>query len=167
MSTSAESIGAEQKRELLRHTLATLAYRGGKAVRGVTAEFAEFRAAETTRTPGQILAHVGDLMDWALSMAKGKEEWHNSPAVAWEEGVKRFHAGTQALDDYLASAQELAVTAERLFQGAIADALTHVGQINLLRRMAGCSVKGENYSRADIVAGRVGAEQTPPKREFD
>ena len=151
----------------MRHTVATIAYRGGKAVRGAPAEFAEFRAGETTRTPAQILAHVGDLMDWALSMARGKEDWHNSTPLPWHEEVRRFHAALQALDDYLASAEPLAVTAERLFQGAIADALTHVGQIAMLRRIAGCPIKSENYSRAVVVAGRVGSEQTAPKREFD
>ena len=167
MSTAAQKPASDGKRGFLRHTLATLAYRGGKAVRGAPAGFAEFRAGETTRTPGQILAHIGDLMDWALSMSRGKEEWHNSPALPWEDGVHRFHAGMQALDDYLASDQPLAVTPERLFQGAMADALTHVGQINILRRMAGAPVKGENYSRAEIVAGCVGPEQAVPKREFD
>jgi len=167
MSTSTQTVVGDQKRELLRHTLATVAYRGGKALRGAPAEFAEFRASETTRAPGKILAHMGDLMDWALSMAKGKEEWHDSTPLAWDDEVRRFFAGTQALEDFLASSQPLAVSAERLFQGAIADALTHIGQIAMLRRMAGCPIKGENYSRAEIVAGRVGPEQTTPRREFD
>lgn len=167
MSTSPQTVAVDEKRELLRHTVATIAYRGGKAVRGAPAEFAEFRAGETTRTPAQILAHVGDLMDWALSMARGKEEWHDSILLPWQEEVRRFHTGLQALDNYLASAGPLAVSAERLFQSAIADALTHVGQIAMLRRIAGCPIKAENYSRADIVAGRVGPEQSVPKRDLD
>jgi hypothetical protein len=166
MSTSPQTVAVDEKRELLRHALATVAYRGGKAVRGAPSEFAEVRAGETTRTPAQILAHLGDLLDWALSMARGKEEWHNSTPLPWQEEVRRFHAALQALDNYLASAEPLAVSAERLFQSAIADALTHVGQIAMLRRIAGCPIKSENYSRADIVAGRVGSEQSAPKREF-
>ncbi|HLI62377.1 MAG TPA: hypothetical protein VKV05_03175 [Terriglobales bacterium] len=166
MATPSQPV-VDQKRELLRHAVATIAYRGGKAVRGAPAEFAELRSGETTRTPAKILAHIGDLLDWALSMARGKEEWHDSAPLPWHEEVRRFHAALQALDDYLASAERLAVTHERLFQGAIADALTHVGQIAMLRRIAGCPIKGENYSRADIVAGRVGPEQSTPKREFD
>jgi len=157
----------DQKRELLRHALATLAYRGGKAMREAPAGFAEFRVAETTRTPGQILAHLGDLMDWALSMAKGQEHWQNSPVLEWEPGVHRFYDGLGSLDGYLASARPLAVSPEALFQGAIADALTHVGQITMLRRMAGAPVKGENYRRAELVTGRVGPEQATPRREFD
>jgi hypothetical protein len=154
-------------RELLRHTVATLAYRGCKAMRGVPSGFAEFRVSETSRTPGQILAHLGDLLDWALSMARGKEEWHNSPLLSWQEGTKRFFAALEAFDNYLASVQLLEAPAEKLFQGPIADALTHVGQIAMLRRIAGSPVRGENYYRADIVSGRVGPTQSPPKREFD
>ena len=154
-------------RELLRHTLATLAYRGGKALRGVPEEFAVFRVGETSRMPGQILAHIGDLLDWAVSLAKGKQEWHDSAPLPWADGVARFFAGLAALDACLGSDAPLGETPEKIFQGPIADALTHVGQISMLRRLAGCPVRGENYLRADIVAGRVGAEQAAPKREFE
>jgi len=160
-------MASDPKRDLLRHTLATLAYRGGKAVRGAPAEFAGYRADETSRTPGQILAHIGDLLDWSLSVARGKEEWHNSAPLAWDREVQRFFAALERLDAYLASDAPLEESAEKLFQGPIADALTHVGQIAMLRRMAGCAMKGENYHRAEIAAGRVGPDQTPPRREFD
>ena len=160
-------MASDPKRELLRHTVSTLAYRGGKAVRGVSAEFAGYRAAETTRTPAQILAHVGDLLDWALSVAKGKEEWHNATPLAWDQEVQRFFAALAAFDAYLASDAPLAESEEKLFQGPIADALTHVGQIAMLRRMAGCAMRGENYHRAEITLGRVGSEQVAPRREFD
>jgi hypothetical protein len=157
----------DQKREMLRHTVATLAYRGAKAVRGATASFASFKASETTRTPAQILAHVGDLLDWALSIASGKETWHNSEPLAWDKEVERFHTALKSFDEYLASEGKLDASCERLSQGPIADALTHVGQIAMLRRIAGEPMKGENYSRARIEAGRVGADQETPKREFD
>ena len=153
-------------RELLRHALATLAYRGGKTLRGAPAGFSDFRASEKTRTPGQILAHLADLFDWALSMAKGKQEWHDSPALPWDEGAKRFFASLKAFDDYLASEAPLHASIEGLFQGPVADALTYVGQIAILRGVAGSSVRPENYSKAEIVIGRVGAEQSPPGREF-
>ncbi len=155
------------KTDLLRHTLATLAYRGGKALRGAPAEFAEFRTGQTTRTPAQILAHLGDLLDWGLSLARGKEAWHNSPPLTWEQGTARFFAALEALDQRLASEAPLACSVERLFQGPIADSLTHVGQIAMLRRLAGCPVRGENYFRAEIAVGRVGPEQAKPKREFE
>jgi hypothetical protein len=154
-------------REFLRHTLATVAYRGGKAIRGAAPGFADFHASETTRTPGQILAHIGDLFDWALSQASGKEKWSASKPLVWEDDVKRFFASLQALDDYIGSDATLTSSPEKLFQGAIADALTHIGQIAMLRRLAGSPMRAENYSRAEIVAGRVGSEQTPPSKEFD
>jgi hypothetical protein len=154
-------------RSLLRHTVATLAYRGGKAVRGATDSFASFKASETTRTPAQILAHIGDLLDWALSIAKGNETWNNSEPLEWSREIDRFHAALRAFDDFLASDAELSAPCERLFQGPIADALTHVGQIAMLRRIGGEPMKGENYSRAKIEAGQVGADQEKPKREFD
>lgn len=158
---------ANQSVELLRHTVATLAYRGGKALRGAPDSFSGFQAAPGVRTPGQILAHLGDLLDWALSIAKGKQEWRDSAPRTWEEDSARFFAALKAFDDYLASGAPLGAPPEKLFQGAIADSLTHVGQINILRRIAGAPIRGENYYRADIATGRVGAEQAAPKREFD
>jgi hypothetical protein len=159
-------MNSDPKRELLRHTLATVAYRGGKAVRNAPARFAEFHAGEGVRTPGQILAHVGDLFDWALSIAKGKQAWHDSKSLSWEKEVERFFAALKRFDDFLASGEPLQAPAEKLFQGPIADALTHIGQISILRRIAGGPVKGENYYQAEVVSGRVGEEQSAPKREF-
>jgi hypothetical protein len=155
---------SDPKRELLRHTLATLAYRGGKAVRSAPAEFAEFSGAG--KTPAQILAHLGDLLDWALSMADGTRQWHDSKPLAWDEEVKRFFAALKKFDDFLASEQPSQAAPEKLFQGPIADALTHVGQLAMMRRLAGNPIVGENYFVADIVMGRVGDEQTAPKRTF-
>jgi hypothetical protein len=157
----------DDKRALLRHTVATAAYRGGKAVRDAPESFAGFSPDGSPRTAGRILAHIGDLFDWALSQAQGAEKWNDSTPLAWELEVARFFGAVQRFDDYLASDALLAVTPERLFQGAVADALTHVGQLAMMRRLAGAKIKGENYSRAEIVTGRVGAEQTAPRREFD
>ena len=159
-------MGNDPKREFLRHTLATLAYRGGKAVRNAPESFADFGAGDEGRTPGQILAHIGDLMDWALSIAKGHQTWRDSKPLPWNQEVERFHAALKKFDDYLTSIEPLHDGVEKLFQGPIADALTHVGQIAMLRRMAGARISGENYHMAEMVAGRVGAEQAKPKREF-
>ncbi len=156
-----------ETRALLRHMVATVAYRGGKAVRGAPASFASYRGDGVGRTAVGILAHIGDLYDWALSQAQGAEAWHESTPLEWEREIERFFAALERFDAYLASDAPLAVTPERLFQGAIADSLTHVGQIAILRRLSGARMKSENYSKADIVAGRVGREQTAPKREFD
>ena len=153
--------------ELLRHTVATLAYRGGKAVRGAPAGFDSFRAAPGSRSAGEILAHVGDLFDWALSLARGAHAWHDSAPQTWEQEVSRFFTGVAAFDAELAQARTLGCSEEALFQGPIADALAHVGQIAMLRRLAGSPVRGENYFKADIQVGRVGADQAPSRVEFD
>jgi hypothetical protein len=153
--------------ELLRHAVATLAYRGAKAVRGAPDGFAGFDAGKTTRTPAEILAHVGDLLDWALALADGKHAWHDSTPLPWPREVVRFHEALARLDARLAAGAPVGYTVPQLFQGPIADALTHVGQIAMLRRMFGAQIRGENYLKADIVVGRVGPEQTPPRREFD
>ena len=154
-------------RAFLRHTLATIAYRGAKAIRNAGPSFADHGSAETSRTPAKILAHVGDLMDWGLAMSEGRPEWHDSPPLVWEEECERFFAALKKFDDYLASEKPLQVSAEKLFQGPIADALTHVGQIAMLRRMAGIPMKGESYFVAEITVGRVGADQASPRKEFD
>jgi hypothetical protein len=161
------SSSPDLKRQMLRHTLATLAYRGVKTLSDAPEEFATLRIAETTRTPAEILAHISDLLDWAHNLAQGRDVGHNSTPLSWQEGVSRFFTELKRFDSYLASDAPLGSPAERLFQGPIADALTHVGQIAMLRRMAGAPVRGENYFRAEIVAGRVGAEQSTNRVEFD
>jgi hypothetical protein len=157
----------DEGRELLRHTLATLAYRGGKALRGVPDGVARLKVAEGSRTPLEILAHVNDLLDWALALCRGEHVWQDSAPTDWTGESARFHAALAALDAYLAGRDALGFPAGRIFQGPVADALAHVGQINYLRRLGGAPVRGENYFRAEIVAGRVGPEQALPAREFD
>ncbi len=155
---------SDPKRELLRHTLATLAYRGGKAVRNAPEGFAAI-----SRRRGRARAGADSRAHWrpdglgALD-GEGKREWHDSKPLAWEKEVERFFAALKNFDDYLASEEPLQAPVEKLFQGPIADALTHVGQIAILRRLAGEPVKAENFYKAEIVIGRVGAEQTPPKK---
>lgn len=157
----------DQGRAFLRHALATLAYRGGKTLRDATPEFASFHADATSRTPLEILSHLGDLLEWALSISRGNEKWSNPDEKPWDQQVERFFAGLKALDDYLASTEPLGCPPGQLFQGPIADALTHVGQLAMLRRMSGNPMRGENYFIADIATGRVGVEQAAPRREFD
>jgi len=148
-----------------RHTLATLAYRAAKVLRGAPPEFAAFRADATGRTPAEILAHMGDLFDWALSIVSGNQVWHEAVPLTWDQEVARFFAALEAFDRRIAEAPPQAPL-ERLFQGPVADALTHVGQLAMLRRMAGCAFRGENYFVADMAIGRVGIEQPAPRREF-
>jgi len=154
-------------RDLLRHSLATIAYRAGKIIRDAPQGYVDFQAGKNCRTPLQILAHIGDLFDWGLSMAKGQQAWHDSPSLAWPDEVQRFFDSLKSFDDYLAGAGQLHASPEKLFQGPLADVLNHVGQLAILRRLSGAPIRGENYYKADIAAGRVGKDQTSPKFEFD
>jgi hypothetical protein len=150
----------------LRHALATLAYRAAKVIRQAPAEFHSFRPGPTSRSAGEILSHLGDLADWALSQARGREVWRPVAPRSWSEDADRFFAALTDLDAYLSSTAALELTPERLFQGAIADSLTHVGQLAMMRRLADAPVKGENYSVALITEGLTSAKQPTPVREF-
>jgi hypothetical protein len=152
--------------DLLRHTVATLAYRAGKVLRDTPPGFSSVSAGEGTRSAGDMLAHMSDLFDWALSLASGQHVWHDTPPAEWSTDVERFFVALERFDARLAAAEPLGNSPERLFQGPIADALTHVGQLALLRRLAGAPIKGENYFKANIVAGRAGAHQAAPRVEF-
>ena len=154
----------DEKRELLRHTLATVAYRAARALEGAPDHFAGFNAAG--RLPVQILAHMGDLFDWALSMALGQERWRDTQPRAWAEEKQRFFESIQTFDAFLATGGPLRAPVEQLFQGPVADALTHVGQLAMLRRLSGSPIRGENFFVADIKVGQVGAAQPAPLKTF-
>jgi hypothetical protein len=109
---------------------------------------------------------MGDLFDWALHLADGKQVWHGSPTLEWSAAIERFFGALKAFDNRLESEEPLKDPAG-LFQGPIADGLTHVGQIAMLRHMAGFKIRGENYFAAAIRAGIVGQRQAPPAVEFD
>lgn len=164
--TSPQTPASDPARELLRHALATVAYRGSKVIRDAPQDFSAFSCGHGVKSAGAILAHIGDLFDWALSMAKGQPVWRDSPPRSWADEVARFHASLAAFDAFLASNEPLHAPVDRLMQAPVADALTHVGQLAMMRRLAGAPIQGENYFVADIAAGRVGAEQVAAKRKF-
>jgi hypothetical protein len=155
-----EKIGLvlDAKRELLRHVVATVAYRGGIAVLDAPENFAGFRVHETVRTPAEILSHIGDLLEGSLYLVKGDFVYLTSSPLPWDEEVSRFFSAAKAFDSYLASDAPLASSVEKLIQGPIGDALTHVGQIVMLRRVTGKPVRVESYFTAGIVAGGVTEE---------
>jgi hypothetical protein len=154
-------------RDCLRHSLATLAYRGGKVLRGAPLGFGSFKAGGASRTPSEIVAHVCDLLDWTLSLVRGQEVWRDSSPGPWDGEVQRFFSTLRTLDEHLAVPGSMRCPWTRLFQGPIADAFTHIGQLALLRRLAGSAVRGENYFKAEVVSGRVGPDQAAPRREFE
>ena len=158
---------SEPNREIFQHIVASLAYRATKTLRDVPDTFATFRMDPKSRTPVEILAHMGDLFDWALSMLKGEDIWHDSRPQDWNREIARFCDSLQKFDKYLADNKKIACSLNKLFQGPVADAFTHVGQLAMLRRFSGAPIRGENYFVADIEIGRVGLEQSKPRREFD
>ena len=157
---------ADTKRDFLRHTLATLVYRCSKTLRGAPPEFAASDVAGANRTPLHVLSHINDLLDWAYSMACGERKWNDSKPESWTAECDRFYAAAKKFDDFLASDTPLSCAEENLFQGPIADAIWHAGQLAMMRRLAGVPIKGENYFKADIAAGRVGPDQAKPRVEF-
>ena len=149
---------------LARHTLGALAYRAQRTLEDAPASFALFSGAG--KQPLQILAHMGDLFDWALSMISGHPAWRNSTPLAWDEEQQRFFRALTAFDQYLASGKPLHAPLDRLLQGPIADALTHVGQLAMLRRLAGCPTRGENFFVAEIHTGQTSSQQPAPVQPF-
>jgi hypothetical protein len=143
------------KRELLRHLLATLVFRASIAISDAPEDFAGFKIDETIRTPGEILAHIGDLLQGSLYLMKGELVYLNSVPLPWEEEVIRFFSAAKELDSYLTSDAPLNQPIEKLIQGPIADALTHIGQIVMLRRAAGKPIRVENYFTAEIIADEI------------
>lgn len=162
-----EGDGYPPLRALLRHSVAIVAYRGEKVLREAPTGFSRFRAGPHSRTAGEILAHMGDLFDWAFWLSQGQHIWNDAKPLPWDAEVGRFFAALRRFDDYLAAMEELHCSEERLLQGPIADSLTHIGQLALLRSLAGSPVRGENYFKADIEVGHVGCEQAIDRIEFD
>jgi hypothetical protein len=152
---------------MLRHALATIAYRAGTALRDAPPGFSDFSPGTGTRTAAQIVAHMGDLMDWAVSVVNGAEGYSQSTVQAWDADVRRLFEALQRFDVALANCVLDDRTAATLLQGPIADALQHTGQLAMMRRLAGSPIRAENFAAADIVPGRVGIEQSPPRYQFD
>lgn len=151
-------MSVDERSEILRHLVATVTYRGGIAVSDAPEGFAVFRVAEDVRTPVEILAHIGDLLEGSLYLLKGEMVYLTSSPLPWNDEVSRFFSAAGRLDAYLASGASRACPVEKLIQGPVGDALTHVGQIVLVRRAAGSPVRAESYFTAEIIPGMVTAE---------
>jgi hypothetical protein len=161
-------------REFIRHTVATLAYRGAKILRGAPAEFGGVHAGDESRkarSAVRILSHINDLLEWTARLAAGapdwREAWQRSDPQSWEHEADRFFAALQKADAALAADSTPTISFQRIFQGPVSDAFTHLGQISMLRRLAGAPVRSEVMILSEIVVGRVGRDQAPPVREFD
>ncbi|MCC7180923.1 MAG: hypothetical protein IT177_21260 [Acidobacteria bacterium] len=157
---------SDEARQILRHTVATLAYRAEKVLRDAPEGFAELRVSPSSRTALETLGHMCDLMGWGERMARGTYHWEAVPPGTWAETVDRFFTMLGALDAALAGKPAVTFTAEVIFQGPVADALTHVGQLAMMRGTVAAPVRPESYARADIAIGRVGQDQAQARYEF-
>jgi hypothetical protein len=157
----------EAARHFLRHALATLAYRAEKVLRDPPEGFADLRLSPDSRTALEVLSHMGDLLEWGERMVRGEQRWEPGRPPTWSAASDRFFADLAAFDAALADPPALSYAAEVVFQGPIADALTHVGQLAMMRGVAQAPVRPESYARAEIEAGRVGRDQSATRREFD
>ena len=144
---------SDSDRALLRHFLATLAYRSRKAIAGAPADFGAFTGAG--KTPSAILSHMGDLLAWSISWFD-EQRWKPAHNANWDENITRFYVLLKELDALLASAAPLRChNHDRMLQGPLADAMTHVGQLAMLRRMAGSPTAAENFAEASVTVGDV------------
>lgn len=155
----------DEKRELLKHFLAALAYRTQKALRGAPVEFGDFRPQEGVRSPVELVRHMTSVLGYTCTLFTGGQ-YRPEPLPTLDLEIARFHTMIETLAHHIESAESLVpgVTAERLLQGPLADAMTHTGQLALLRRLAGVPIPPENFVFADIDPSRLGMDQPPPAR---
>jgi hypothetical protein len=158
----------DDRRSLLQHFLAALAYRTQKALRGAPLSFGDFRPLAGVRTPSELVRHMASVLGYAGTFFTGGS-YRPEPLPSLADEVERFHIKLRELADHLATGAPLAngVTPERLLQGPLADAMTHAGQIAMLRRLAGIPVPPENFVYAEIAASRLGVDQAEPARPDD
>lgn len=144
----------DPKIDLLRHLISTIVFRGTVAIRDTDESFASFELGCDVRTPGELLAHIGDLLEGSFLLLKGEMRMINSQPLPWNDEAVRFLKAARKLDSFLVSGQPIEIPIEKLVQGPIADALTHIGQLVILRRAAGTPITSEPYFQADIVSGK-------------
>ena len=153
----------QDKRKLLNHFLAALAYRTQKALRDAPDEFGSFRVNDGVRTPAELVRHMASVLGYARTYFVGGRYWPD-PLDTFEEEIERFHEMLGLLAQHLRNGDELleGMTEERLLQGPFSDAMTHAGQLALLRRLAGAPVPPENFIVAEIKEERLGRNQAEP-----
>lgn len=154
----------DDKRDLLRHFLAALAYRTQKALREAPAEFGDFRASDEIRTPAELVRHMTSVLGYARTFFIGGH-YRPEPLPSLNEEIVRFHKMLEDLGRHLESDTALleGMSHERLLQGPFSDAMTHAGQLALLRRLAGVPIAPENFVFADITPERLGVGQAEPR----
>jgi hypothetical protein len=151
-----------EKRKLLRHFLAALAYRTQKALRRAPKGFDVFRAGPQVRTPHELIIHMTSVLGYARTFFIGGT-FPQPPLKDWENDISNFHEMLKDLGGHLDSETPLRdTTEERMLQGPFADAMTHAGQLAMLRRLEGSAVPPENFIKADIRPDNLGPSQPDP-----
>jgi hypothetical protein len=150
-----------EKREMLRHYIASIAYHATKAIRDAPATYPEFNAGKGARTPKQILHHMTGVLTYAHSFF---EEYETTffEHQQWDAEINRFYEILSKLDESFKEKGSTEVSEEQLLQGPLSDVMAHIGQLLMLRRIAGCPVPSENFIFADITKGAVGPDQPEP-----
>jgi hypothetical protein len=155
-------MAVDDKRALLRHFLATLAYRTQKALRGAPMSFASFRATPGVRTPQELLRHMSSVLGYARTFFIGGA-YRAEPLPDLDSEIRRFHSLLEDLGHHLDQATPFRnTTPERMLQGPLSDAMTHAGQLIMLRRLAGSPVPPENFIVADINVNNLTQSQAEP-----
>jgi hypothetical protein len=154
----------ESKRELLQHFLAALAYRTQKALRGSSENFPSFRAGAKVRTPHELVSHMNSVLGYATTFFLGGS--YRVPQLAdFGKEVERFHSTLTSLSELVAKESDwVEISPEQLLQGPLSDAMTHAGQLAMLRRLAADPIPPENFIFAEIDAGNLSPEQPQPAR---
>ena len=151
-----------EKRQMLRHFLGALAYRTQKALRGAPDDFAAFDVRGGVRTPMELVRHMASVLGYARTFFVGGKYWPE-PLDTFEEEIERFHQNLADLRQHLDDGTPLIdTTEERLLQGPFSDAMTHAGQLAMLRRLHGKPVPSENFILADVSAENVSFKQSDP-----
>ena len=162
--TMEDKAGINIKRDLLSHYLAALAYRTQKALKGAPEDYSDFRAQSGVRTPHEIVFHMTNVIGYARTFYLGGK-WRPDKLPSFEDEVRRFHEILESMRDIIQT-KDLPdkITYEQLLQGPFSDAMTHAGQLALLRRLHGKPVPPENFVYADINPDNVGPHQPAPDK---
>jgi hypothetical protein len=149
------------QRSLLRHFLAAIAYRAQKALRDAPDSYANFQAGMSVRTPHELVRHMTSVLGYARTLFLGGV-WRPQILPVFHDEVARLHEVIEDLGRLIETGQAPGISPEQLLQGPLSDAMTHVGQLAMLRRLSGAPVAPENFVFAKVNATNLGPHQPPP-----
>lgn len=149
------------KSEMLRHFLASIAYRATKAIKNAPDNYPTFNLGKGVKTPLRILHHITGVLTYAHSFFEHYETTHFE-VKSWSAEINELYKILSKLDVSIQEKNPNKVTEEQLLQGPFSDAMTHVGQLSMLRRMVDSPIPSENFIFADIRKGEVGPDQPDP-----